>query len=654
MRSEGLRRIAIATATIACFALGAAGALRVVGWSNLWGGGADGVRQPIAFDDYPLQFYYGQLGGHFLNEGGVTYGYDPNFLAGYPKTPIYYPSSKIFEASFALFPAFDPGSVFNFSIFFMIAALPIFMYGAASNFGLSPWARVVAAAMSTAPHLMVPISSFYPIMEAAGMLPYVFATFLSVFVVSLVWRFLATGERRAGLALLAVAPLLYGFHPTAAVITVVPIAISYLLNFRAAPLRRHAWLWGVLLAIVIANWPWIEGYLLFSHYRDFGDFYTTEGTTQFAPKGGLLAPLYVYVPAPKFVSLLPVLFGVIGLWRWRRTRSDGLLAVFVPQIALLFVVAFYGGLLGMSAIGPARITLPLGLYLFFPAADAMASGASRAFRWLRRNTPDGLKPVALVVAFVVLASAVPLSGLSKSFWRPFTLPNLEKREGFTEHGMALIEWLRKNTDSSGRILHEETSRDTHQYYGTHMPALIPYYAGREMAGGPAPHALIKHNFLRFIAGTLRGKPIQSFDGESLSAYLSLYNVRWVMCWKRSTKRYFNRLPLAVHVSNFDKFALYRIESPPSYFLRGTGTLEVQGQKIILRDLQPDAGEVAIKYHWLESLRSDPPGRIERLFVLDDPIPFISLKNPPSEVVIFNDFDHGLWSRNGDEHESPDR
>jgi len=653
-RLFGIRQTAIAAAILACFVLGAAGALRVVGWSNLSGGGVDAVRQPIAFDDYALQFYYGQLGGRFLNEGGVTYGYDPNFMAGYPKTPLYYPSSKLFEFSLGLFPSFDPGSVFNFSVFLLLSSLPLLMYGAAANFGLSPGARLAVVAMSAVPHFMVPIAGFYAIMEAAGMVPYVFSSFLSVYLVSLVWRFLGTGELLVGVALLVAAPLLYGSHLTAAVISGLPIATIYLMKFREAPWRRHAWLWGVLLAILVVNWPWIKGYLLFSHYADLGDFYTTKGSTHFVPKGGLLAPFHVYVPSPKFVSLLPPVFGAIGLWIWWRNRRSEMLLVFAPQIVFLFLLAFYGARIGLNAIGPARITLPLGLYLFFPAADALARGVARAFRWILRITPDGREAIVIIGVIAALAIAVPTSGLSSAVWRPFTLPNLEKREGFSKHGMALIEWLGKNTDSSGRILHEETDRDSHQYYGTHLPAWIPYYTGREMAGGPAPHALLAHNFLRFIAGTLRGKPIQSFDVDTLSSYFSLYNVRWVLCWKPSTLRYFDHLPLAARIGKYDKFVLYRIELPPSYFLRGAGTLEVRGQRIFLRNLQPDGGSVAIKYHWLESLRTDPARTIEPRFELDDPVPFISLKNPPRELVIFNDFDHGLWRVAADEQKTSNR
>jgi hypothetical protein len=643
-KSNRIWRYAIAAATAACLALGVASVLRVVGWSNLSPFGATGAERPIAFDDYALQFYYGQLGSRFLAEGGVTYGYDPNFMAGYPKTPIYYPSSKPYEFSLRLFSEFDPASVFNRTVFFMLAVLPFLMYGAAANFRLAPGERLAVVAMSVVPHLMVPVAGFYGFMEAAGMVPYVFASFLSVYVVSLVTRFLLTGERRVGLMLIAAAPLLFLSHLTAVLISAVPITAIYLGRIRVTPPRRHIWMWLVLIAVAVANWPWIKGYLLFSHYSDLGEFYTPGGSEHFVPSGGLLAPLRVYVASPKLVSLIPPVFAAIGLWAWWRERRTKLLTVFLPQILFLFVVSFYGVHLGLNAVAPARITLPLGLYLFFPAAPALAAATRKAGEWIRRTTPTGRSDAVAAGAIAALVLAACLAGLPARIWRPYTLPKLEKSEGFTDHGMALIEWLRDNTDASGRILHEETNRKSHQYYGSHMPSWIPSYAGRELAGGPAPHALLKQNFLRFIAGTFRGKPIETVDAGTLSSYFSLYNVRWVLCWRRPTKRIFDRLPVATPVGKFDKFTLYRIEIPPSFFLRGSGRVEVQGSRIFLREITPEDGVVAIKYHWLESLRSDPPRTIEPLNALDDPIPFISVKDPPRELVIFNDFDHGPFQK----------
>jgi hypothetical protein len=217
--SKVVGRHAVVTATVVCLVLGVASVLRVVGSSNLFPAGGEKTLRPIAFDDFALQFYYGQLGGRFLTEGGVTYGYDPNFMAGYPKTPVYYPSSKPYELALGLFSSLDPGTVFNFSVFAMLAAVPFLVYGAAANFRLSRGERLAVVAMSIVPHLMVPVAGFYGIMEAAGMVPFIFASFLSVYVVSLVHRFLSTGERRAGAALLVTAPLLYLSHLTAVFIS---------------------------------------------------------------------------------------------------------------------------------------------------------------------------------------------------------------------------------------------------------------------------------------------------------------------------------------------------------------------------------------------------------------------------------------------------
>lgn len=643
MESESNRiwRYAIAAATAACLALGVASVLRVVGWSNLSPAGAEGARRSIAFDDYALQFYYGQLGSRFLAEGGVTYGYDPNFLAGYPKTPIYYPSSKPYEFSLRLFSRFDPGTVFNRTVFFMLALLPFLMYGAAANFRLSHTERLAVVAMSTIPHRLVPMCGFYEIMEAAGMVPFIFASFLSVYVVSLVYRFHLTGERRAGLALIIAAPLLYMCHLTAVLISVVPIAAIYLTRLRTTTSRQHAWMWLVLVVVVVANWPWLKGYFLFSHYSDLGDFYTLEGSKHFVPAGGLFAPFHVRVPPPKIVSLVLPVFGMIGLYVWQRERRRELLAIFWPQIFFLFVVTFYGVFLGLAAIDPARITLPLGLYLFFPAAHALRVAVANARERIRRA--DGARRTIAVAASaaVALVLAASLPELSAKFWRPFTLPRLEKREGFSDHGMALIEWLRDQTDSSGRILHEETDRKSHQYFGSHMVAWVPLFTGRQFASGPAPYALLKHNFLRFIAGTFRDQPIQRVDAETLSSYFSLYNVRWVVCWTRPSKRVFNRLPFATRTGRYDKFTLYRIEIEPSYFLRGSGRLEVQENRILLHEISPEDGVVAIKYHWFELLRTDPPRTITQRHMLDDPIPFIQVEDPPQELVIYNDFGHGL-------------
>jgi hypothetical protein len=219
--------------------------------------------------------------------------------------------------------------------------------------------------------------------------------------------------------------------------------------------------------------------------------------------------------------------------------------------------------------------------------------------------------------------------------RPYTLPQLERDAGTDTRAPALLDWLREQTDSEGRILHEETDRLSHRYYGSHLAALMPRETGRLLAGGPAPHALVVENSLRFIAGTLRGRPLAGWSDDDLQQQLALYNVHWVLCWSPPARRRMERLAHATRVGVHDQFALYRLETPASYFLQGRGRLEVRGRRIALSQLEPEDGAVAIKFHWLETLRTDPPRPLEPFPVAGEPAPFLRVRDVPESLEIYD-------------------
>ena len=123
----------------------------------------------IAFDDYALQYYYGLLGSGFLAEAGSTWGYDPNFMAGYVKMPLYYPSSKIYEVSLLVLVrglGIHPATAFNMTVFVLLLSLPLLAWWAARLWGLSPLEQTWVTAFAVAPNLFVPIAGYYSIMEA--------------------------------------------------------------------------------------------------------------------------------------------------------------------------------------------------------------------------------------------------------------------------------------------------------------------------------------------------------------------------------------------------------------------------------------------------------------------------------------------------------
>jgi hypothetical protein len=44
-------------------------------------------------------------------------------------------------------------------------------------------------------------------------------------------------------------------------------------------------------------------------------------------------------------------------------------------------------------------------------------------------------------------------------------------------------------------------------------------------------------------------------------------------------------------------------------------------------------EIILKYHWIEGLRSTPAVKIMPVELADDPIPFIKLIDPPSNLTL---------------------
>jgi hypothetical protein len=625
-----LLRVGIAIATATWLGFGVAAAVRVVGPERVAGGVA--APTPILYDDYALQFYYGQLGARMLSETGVNYGYDPSFLAGYPKIPAYYPSSRPFELAFHWFEGADPARVFNRSVLALLVSLPFCLLAAAILWRIPDGERLAVVVLGSMPHLLVPAADFYGFMEASGMVSFLFASFVSLPVVAAASLFLSTGGAIAGLALTATACLLFVSHPTGPLLVAAPALVLAAQQLRGIAVRRALGLVLIALVVGAASWPWYEGQLVLGDHADLRDFYTPGGARHFAPVGGWLSPLRVSIPSP-LLSLMPVLFAPFGLWRWWREGERWRCVLFASQIALLFGLAFYGARFGLSALAPGRFTLPLALWLLLPAAH----GAVFAIAALRGRPSMGLA-TALAAGIMILA-ALPVSliadGAPHVLFRPYALPQLERSAGTDTQAPALLDWLREQTDSEGRILHEETDRLSHQYYGSHLAAVIPLRTGRLLAGGPAPHAHVVENSLRFIAGTLRGRPLSTFRDEDLHELLVRYNVRWVLCWSPAAKQRFARLPQSATVGVYDKFALFRLETPASWFLQGRGRLELRGRRIALSQLEPEQGAVAIKFHWLETLRTDPPRPLEPYPVQGEPAPFLRVRDVPERLEIYD-------------------
>ncbi|KPJ58140.1 MAG: hypothetical protein AMS15_09100, partial [Planctomycetes bacterium DG_23] len=164
-----------------------------------------------------------------------------------------------------------------------------------------------------------------------------------------------------------------------------------------------------------------------------------------------------------------------------------------------------------------------------------------------------------------------------------------------------------------------------KYFGGHLPALLPWYTKREFIGGPEPDHYIKHHFASFTYGELFGRDITGFSLSLLQTYFDTYNIKWIIAWSDKSRIYFQRHSgYITYLHSIGDFSFYEVRRNPNFFLKGSGKTKADYNKIVVTEASP--GEVVLKYHWLQTLRTKPPLKIEAYPVPDDPIGFIKIYN----------------------------
>jgi hypothetical protein len=203
----------------------------------------------------------------------------------------------------------------------------------------------------------------------------------------------------------------------------------------------------------------------------------------------------------------------------------------------------------------------------------------------------------------------------------------------------LLTWIEENTTQEGRILIEDSEYTTsHQYYGGHLPALFPEYVKREFLCGPRPMYPIKHSYASFTAGLLFEKKIGDYSLDKLQQQFNLYNVKWIVCWSDESKKVFSQFPgYLLKLEEIDKFTLYQVNREPSFFIKGKGLVKSDYNRLELSHIVPQDSEVIINYHWMKYFKTNPPRKLERVFVGDDPVGFIRIVDPPKSLVIYNGY-----------------
>jgi len=319
-----------------------------------------------------------------------------------------------------------------------------------------------------------------------------------------------------------------------------------------------------------------------------------------------------------------------GLRDWRHTERV-LMWTWLSAIVALVVFAYGGAYLpALSDAEPYRFIVPALFFAIYPVAHALVKSANR------QNALDAPRLVwvaggALLVTFL-LPTMFALRPRIERLWTQLAFEDRNVVVGRKQ--LQVFDWLAKNTTGEDRIIIQDWE----------TAAVAPFFIQREFLGGPYYPYFIQHGYANVGPETVFEESLRTLTPSDFQEYLDTYNVRWIVTRSSIYPRdaftlqdYIqkNRPRFIELAKQYDDFSIYRVQGESSAFLKGTGQVKAELDRLQIRGAS--AGEIILKYHWLPTFKTEPPLPLEPFPVLDDPIGFIRIQNGDiRDFVIYND------------------
>jgi hypothetical protein len=542
--------------------------------------------KPVISVDHAIHIYHGYLGAKFLREHGSTWGYDPYFMAGYPKTPVYDSSSGPAELFQLLAGGVYSPRAYKIGVLCIVALVPVALALAALAYGL----RVPTVFASVAWLVWYWWAGFADTLVRTGLVAFVWASALSVLVPAALFCWAQQPRLFYWVALCAAAALGIQAHSTFPIMAAAPLAIGYAwitVRRRGSEQtvrpswRWHAATWTALGAALLLTSFWWGPLIKFLPLKTASDlFMTHRGNPIDSPirrVAGLLLTYYLLSDA--MVPLLLTLLGAIGLFHWCCQESKLRAAMVAAQILGLSILTFLGSEWQQTRnLEPLRFQVPLCLSLCLPAGAGTACVISHLVRWrdgcfwflsglylikssnpwLAAHLPAGTwrGRLAWAAAAITFGLAALLTvphlwwsriGLNPALTPPSswtsTMDRLRNSRplavGLRPEMNDLVNWIRQNTNQSARILFEDQLRllerqDPGDPESIHWTPLLPLLTDRAYLGGLYHLAFIPHRRAAFGDWNLGGRPIRDWTESGLREFIEQYNIGWVITWSRQS------------------------------------------------------------------------------------------------------------------------
>ncbi|HVO95558.1 MAG TPA: hypothetical protein VMT22_22065, partial [Terriglobales bacterium] len=345
---------------------------------------------------------------------------------------------------------------------------------------------------------------------------------------------------------------------------------------------------------------------------------------------GLFAFILDYVGLHGYWSFRPSFFekgfrltllvlGVMGLRKllWDEKRDLGIMLA--GAAIVLFIVTYFGALVpAIKPWQPLRFKVPLDLFLVIGAAYSVE-------QWLTsRVSSSPFTPIVVIcglITFLINLAQTESTG------------RLQLRSRFLPELSAIIDWVKRDTPTTGRVLFEESGDESGFVYDrTYLSSFLPGLTGQQLIGGPINLYNDRHHFAEFHSGQLFKRDVRSISDQELRDYLSRYNIGAIVCFDPTLIQRLRSIPGLVNIEeNVGPIHLMQVNQPLTWFLSGDGEVTASYNRLELSALK--GNEVILKYHWVEGLTAQPQAKIEAIKIADDPIPFIKLVNPPPALTL---------------------
>jgi hypothetical protein len=587
----------------------------------LFGPGLPFDDRPVLSGRHPLHLYHGALGAEALRARGATTVYDPNFQAGYPKTPVFDGGCRPAELVLALAGRGLSPAAYKVGLFACLLLVPLAFVVAGRGAGLPAGAAVLCGAFGVVLGATTPVRR----LVEEGEIDFLLAGLAVIVFVCWLARYARFFGIDSWLVLAGVAAGGWYAHPVVW-IGLVPIVLGYYLV--VAPRQELAWhlgLLGVTAAGVGPNAWWLTDWVRYWWLRQPGP----DDTLPVPTWGAILGQPSDYVDLLGTVPWgvpVAVLAGA-GLLLMARAGHRGAAALLATTAAL---AVGFARVLAVWPQAPADVPDRL-----VPLAAGMLSVPAAYAVWavLGRGNIAGPAVVAVVGGVVLLGWADgptrPLAAVARVDGRPLLV-------GLNHEQLAIVDAVKRHTSPDARVLWDDSPDHAP---GWNWTALLPVLTDRPFLGGLDPRADMMYGYCGMHAGGLAGRPLGSWTDTELDHFCRWYNVGWVVCRSPAAADRWAKYPPAKAVAelaeNGRPVVLFEIARPRSFVLSGTARWAAATPTgITLTDVTPDEdGWLELSLHEADGLRVYPsyvsrdPTNAAKDPTCRDPVKLIRLRLP---------------------------